>query len=133
MSAYIVSDKTISVIAKGLVDYGVETEGVKFDTMQMMLINLRYEPIGQWLLEQNYKSANYRYDDDLQTPKFNYEEVEADEGTLLGCIDCYMYQSCETPDFEDTGIYRALQELKRKMLERLIKAKGYEIPWGDLK
>lgn len=130
MSAYIVSDKTISVIAKGLVDYGVETEGVKFDTMQMMLINLRYEPIGQWLLEQNYKSANYRYDDDLQTPKFNYEEVEADEGTLLGCIDCYMYQSCETPDFEDTGIYRALQELKRKMLERLIKAKGYEIPWG---
>lgn len=130
MSAYVVNNETISVIAKGLVDYGVETREVKFDAMQMMLVNMRYEPVGQWLLDQNYKSVNYRYNDDEQTPKFNYEEIEANEGTLLGCINCYIYQACETPDFEHSEIYKALQTLKNKMLERMIKAKGYEIPWG---
>lgn len=130
MSAYIVSDETISVIAKGLVEYGVECRGVHFDTMQVILVNGRYKPIGQWLLDQNYKSVNFRYGEDTPTPEFEYKDVEADLGVLLGCIECYIYQACETADFTESEIYKSLMQLKDRMLKRLIKEKGYEIGWG---
>lgn len=91
MSAYIVSDETISVIAKGLVEYGIETREVELSDAQIIIANLRYKPFGQWLLDQNYKSVNYRYDEDTKTPEFEYKEIEADEGTLLGCIKAHSH------------------------------------------
>ena len=116
MSCYIVSDETISVIAKALVE--------------LVFTNLRCQPIGEWLLEQNVKSFCYRYDEKMPMPKFKYQDIEADEGTLLGCIECYEYQSCNTEDYETSEIHRWLTRLKDKMLKRLIEQKGQEIRWG---
>lgn len=130
MSAYIVSDETISVIAKGLVEYGIETREVELSDAQIIIANLRYKPFGQWLLDQNYKSVNYRYDEDTKAPEFEYKEIEADEGTLLGCIKCYEYQACETPNYDKSEIHSCLSQLKEEMLERLIKQKGQKIEWG---
>lgn len=130
MSCYVVSNKTISVIAKGIVDYGLTIDGVELDTMQTIFVNGRYQPYGQALLNQNYKSVNARYDEDSEAPRFYYEDVEFDEGTLLGCINCYNYQSCETNDYEDGSIARVLTKLKDEMLHRMISQKGQEIPWG---
>ena len=68
--------------------------------------------------------------EDDKIPEYRFSDVEYNEGMLLGCINCYIYQACETEDFFETDLYRSLQTLKEAILERLIKEKGQDIPWG---
>ena len=59
-----------------------------------------------------------------------FEDVEINEGVAVGCINCYIYQACETPDFETSELYYSMKRLKDRILERLINKAGQEIPWG---
>lgn len=63
-------------------------------------------------------------------PKFEYEDVAIDEGMVYGCIQCYEYQACEKPDYFDSLVHYSLKGLERKLLERLLRAKGLQAPWG---
>lgn len=132
MSAYIVSNETIHAIVKGFEVYGAEYEAEGYTRPIQIIIDLKEirEGIGQSLLDQNYKSVNYRYRENTETPKYNYEDVEINDGIVLGCINCYIYQACETDDFFDSKLYKSLLRLKEAMLERMIQAKGYDVPWG---
>ena len=132
MSAYIVNDKTIHAIVKGFEQYNADFAAEGYTRPIQVIIDLQAlrNGIGQILLDQNYKSVNYRYSDELKTPKYNFEDVEINEGILLGCINCYEYQACETDDFFESALYRSLMRLKEAMLERMIADKGQEIPWG---
>lgn len=122
MSAYIVNDETISVITKGFVEYDVDYTAEDYRPDRCS--------IGQSLLNQNYKSVNYRYRESEYPHDFHYTDLDINEGMLLGCIDCYEYQACETPDFFNSPIHTCLLRLKQAILEKLIKEKGQEIPWG---
>ena len=126
MSAYIVNDETISVIVKGFVEYGVYYAADDYHPERKD----RFHNIGQSLLNQNYKSVNHRYNESTKPRSFQYTNIDINEGMLLGCIDCYEYQACETPDFFDSPIHTCLLRLKQAILEKLIKEKGQEIPWG---
>lgn len=132
MSAYIVNDKTIHAIVKGFEMYKAEYRAKGYKEPIQIIIDLQEirNGIGQSLLNQNYKSVNFRYNENDETPIYNYEDVEINEGILLGCIDCYIYQACETDDFFESELYKSLVNLKNAMLEKMINAKGYEIPWG---
>lgn len=132
MSAYIVNNETISVIAKGFVDYGVRFRASDYSPEVQVIIDNKklYNDIGQSLLNENYRSVNFRYVADTKPEKFEYVAVDSDEGMLLGCIQCYIYQSCETDDFFDSDIYDSLNRLMTAMLERFIKRAGQKIPWG---
>ena len=133
MSCYIVGKKTIDIIVKGFEDYGVDSRAADYKTDHCRLIVLRgcqNDAIGQSLLNQNYASVNYRYDEGNKAPKYRFSDVEYDEGMLLGCINCYIYQACETEDFFETDLYKSLQRLRNAMFERLIREKGQDIPWG---
>ena len=134
MSAYIVSDNTIHAIVKGFEVYQKldEFDAENYEKVYSIIIDLQKvkNRIGQALLEQNYNSVNCRYREDTKTPKYKYQDVEIDAGVLLGCIDCYIYQACETKDFFESNLYNSLVKLKNAMLERMIKEKGYNIPWG---
>lgn len=133
MSCYIVSKKTIDVIVKGFEDYGVDYRAKNYKTDNCQLIVLRgrrNDAIGQSLLNQNYASVNYCYHEDNKIPEYHFSDVEYNEGMLLGCINCYLYQACETEDFFETELYRSLRRLKEAMLEQLIEEKGQDIPWG---
>lgn len=132
MSAYIVDNKTISAIAKGFEVYGVIYEAEDYINPMQVIYNAKgiLNGIGQSLLNQNYKSVNYRYSENTKTPKFEYEDVEINEGILLGCIECYEYQACETSDYFESDIHESLSRLKNAMLQKMIKAKGQQIPWG---
>lgn len=132
MSAYIVNRETIHAIVKGFELYNADYEADDYREPVQIIINMKEirDGIGQSLLNQNYKSVNYRYSEDTQTPKYEYEEVKTNEGIILGCIQCYIYQACETDDFFESKIYKSLQSLKEAMLESMINQKGYEIPWG---
>lgn len=132
MSAYIVSNKTISAIAKAFVTYGTVYRASNYFPKHSMIKTLRSEitDIGQSLLNQNYASVNARYCEKTQAPKFFFEDVEINEGVAVGCINCYIYQACETPCFETSDLYYSLKRLKDRILERLINKAGQEIPWG---
>lgn len=133
MSAYIVSNNTINVLADAIENYGVRMNtdykgiagcGVIFD------VNEIKNAIGQKLLDQNYKSVNYRYDEDTPAPEYKYQDVAYTTGDLYGCIRCYEYQACETPDYFESDVHMALANLKDRMLKRYIMQDGCEIGWG---
>lgn len=126
MSAYIVNDETISVIVKGFVEYGVDYTANDYHSDRKG----KFHNIGQSLLNQNYKSVNYRYRESTNPHSFQYTNIDINEGMLIGCIDCYEYQACETPDFFNSTIHTCLLSLKQAIIEKLIKEKGQEIPWG---
>lgn len=139
MSCYVVSDKTISVIAKAFVIYGVDfkDKSYQLDDFDLILVNGRFPKIGKCLLRQNLLSYYARYQDektlkhiDEEVEKFKYEDVELNPGLIYGCIECYDYQACETKGYETSQIHYSLMRLKDKVARKFIEQNGYEIPWG---
>lgn len=130
MSAYIVSNETINCIVNGMIDNRV------IDTMSAI-------KVGQELYNQNAKSLNYRYDEDNEAPKFQFArrgvlfEIEGvpvlydannvyTDNDIYGCIQCWMYQSCEDPDHRDSYAWRYVERLERKIIDK----KFPDYPWG---
>lgn len=135
MSAYVVKDETISVIVKALEFYEVEYEADGYKNPIQIIYNLAElrQKIGQSLLEQNYKSVNYRYNENTQAHEFQFKDVNLTEnrkintGLILGCIRCYEYQASEPNDYSNSKIHMTLNYLKEKMLAKYIIKDGFEI------
>ena len=125
---HIVKDETITVIAHGMVEYGIIFEADDFKKPHNVEEEIRN--IGQSLVNQNYASFNKRNDENLTPHKFEPKKVEYDEGVLLGCINCYNYQARETDGYADSKIYKCLMWLQIAMLAVLVKKNGMRIPWG---
>ena len=140
MSAYICSDETISVIANAFVNHGVDfnAENYSPDPLSIMIGDHKRQSIGQCLLNKNYDSVNYRYDEESKPHLFEYKFVndcmmngsEDDLGLVLGCIKNYIYQACEEPNFFETELYKSLCNLKDEIGECAVKKLGYDIQWG---
>ena len=140
MSAYICDNKTISALAKAFDEYSTRffkfeadnfTDegdiggfGVIFDS------DATIRSIGQALLDQNYKSVNYRYNEETETPRFKYEDVEINEGIVYGCMNYYEYQACETPGYENSKLHKSFERMKKVLLERLLRKNGMAAPYG---
>ena len=136
MSAYVVNDKTINVITNGFCDMDLNYRNQEKEIYKASLGGLIYpiDEIGQIiatdLLKANYNSVNYRYNENTEPHKIKFEKVSYNLGELLGCINCFDYQTCEVPNWEDSYIYKDLQILKDRILNKAIKQLGFEIPWG---
>lgn len=136
MSAYVVNDKTINVIANGFVDFNIEYRKKSYEIQKTSLCGVIYDAdkIGQIiatdLLKANYDSVNYRYNENTEPHEIKFEKVSYNLGELLGCIKCFNYQACEVENWEDSLIYKDLQCLKNAILVNAIKRLGFEIPWG---
>lgn len=132
MSAYIVDKETIDVIVQGFERYGLRFVAEGYKEPRGIIVNMRdiNNAIGQVLLNQNYKSVNTRYRECNEPYLYEYSEVKMDEGLLLGCIECYEYQACETEDYFESLLHDSLMDLKICMLKRFIRQAGQEIPWG---
>lgn len=136
MSAYIVNDKTINVIASGFCDMDLSYRNKENEIYNASLGGLIYpiDKIGQIiatdLLKANYDSVNYRYNKNTEPHKIKFEKATYNLGELLGCIDCFDYQACEVSNWENGYIFKDLQLLKDRILNKAIKQLGFEIPWG---
>lgn len=138
MSAFVVSDKTITAIVTAMQHKHFSTD-LK-DPKTGKVYNARTNPqmYGQLLLNENYRSVNYRYEEksEPRTFQMTYNTREGgyrDEftlGEMYGSIECYMYQTCETPDWVGSDIYFAMCSLKDDLAERMAEKLGMEIPWG---
>ena len=132
MSAYIVNDKTVSVIVKAFEIYNI----THYSNDCNEFIEKKRQAIGQRLVDQNYRSVNYRYIDQMTSHKFAFTDInlmvngKLDTGLIVGCIDCYNYQACETDDYWQSHIYHSLRWLKDTILNQYIKQDGFEKSWG---
>lgn len=81
--------------------------------------------VGAMLLAQNRRSVDFRYDEsDIEEPYVHAVSTTPREPVeILKAIGCYEYQSCETPDWEDTEAARFCQALRFHLIRQL---PGYE-------
>lgn len=138
MSAYVVSDKTITAIVTAMQRKHFATD--LQDPKTGIVYNARTNPqmYGQLLLNENYRSVNYRYDEQTQPHTFRMTYKTDDKGyrdeftlgEMYGSIESYMYQTCETPDWVGSDIYFAMCHLKDDLAEKMLEKLGEEMPWG---
>ena len=135
MSAYIVNDETVSVIVKAFEIYKVNYVGEGYNEF-IEDIDKKRLSLGQSLVDQNYRSVNYRYREYDKPHKFEFTDInlmvngKLDTGLIVGCIDCYEYQACENDDYFQSKIHHSLRWLKDSILNQYIKLDGFEKSWG---
>ena len=76
-------------------------------TIRMELIpQSNVDDVGQVLLDQNYRSVNHRYTgSNERAPRYRFKPFpfKYSRSDVEYAVRSYRYQSCETPDWEDTA------------------------------
>jgi len=127
MSAYVISDATINLIA------GIYAQKCMYISDDEMRLN-EAQRAAQILIDENYRSVNHRYREEGEPHKqtFNakwlgaFEKFSAVE--LLKACGCFCYQACETEDFEKSDAFNIVIQVRCRIEDKL---PGYEAaPWG---
>lgn len=130
MSAFIVSDDHITVMLQAARGRHPGDGHSYYWNDEMHPFNGNEQAIGQKLLDENYRSVNYRYDEQ-EAPRtykpmpvlHQYKAVE-----ILKLCNCYDYQACETPDYKTTEAHEIVDTLRGMAIRSL---PGYEsAAWG---
>lgn len=135
MSCYVVSDFTISAIVAAMADTGFEPaslkdekSGIKYNSATCGQI------VGQMLLNANYASVNERYGEYTHARDFKLRQKQDGKpftlGEKYGCIECYEYQTCEQPGYDNSEIHSVLDYVKEDLACKMLKKLGEEFVWG---
>jgi hypothetical protein len=130
MSAFIVNPEHIIELAVFL-----QKSRRKHREFQPIEITLNHaELIANTLNFENYRSVNYRYDDNEQPEKIiisikDYDNPRVTNPVhILKMADCLAYQSCETDDWYMTSAKEMIDEIRRAAIQEL---PGYDnAPWA---
>lgn len=135
MSCYVVDKKVIDLMVSWIMNHNIEykAENYHYDGYMGILfdVNEMSNAIGQSLLDANYDSVNYRYDDDKKAPTYEYSPDacldsvanETYEADVYSAIQEYNYQACETDTYFESELYHSLQDAKESMLVGLLRQK----------
>ena len=128
MSVYIVSDKQISAMLT-MVNKTVHGSPMSYywnDERINFMGNI--QEIGQKLVDENYKSVNFRYSRDNAPHTFHFEPVAMEPIQVVRLCHGYNYQACEHDGWETSEA----KEISRQIEHYAIKdVPGYqEAPWG---
>lgn len=133
MSCYVVDKKVIDLMVSWIMSRGIayKAENYHYNGFMGVLfdVNEMSNAIGQSLLDANYDSVNYRYDEDRKAPTYEYSEDALRESCKNGtyqadvysAIQEYNYQACETENYFESELYHSLQDVKESMLVLLLK------------
>ena len=81
--------------------------------------------VGQILVDQNCRSYNYRYDEALEPEVFEITGQDLmyvprlTPVETLKALASYDYQSCETPDYEETDAWKLANIIRHYAIEAL--------------
>ncbi len=118
MSAFIVTDNTINAILGFADEY----------TLRKFHVGSLAE-LGQIMVDENYRSVNYRYKTDDKPHTYMYSRYTVKATDAAQHLDCYEYQACETSDWEITLAFRICAHLRRNICKRLISDAGAFYVW----
>ena len=121
MSAFVVGNQHITAMLSILeASFPVSPASYRYNG-QAYYYRANKQELGQKLIDQNYRSVNYRYDEDTPVPEFQlalgghlWTPVE-----IIKACHCYNYQSCETSDWEDTEAYAISKMIERQAVRML--------------
>jgi len=73
--------------------------------------------IGQMLLNENYRSVNFRYSEEIKAPNYEFEySIGFSPIEIIKACHCFNYQSCETDDYYDSLSYKFIKTLIETMI-----------------
>ena len=76
--------------------------------------------LGKKLIDENYKSVNYRYGENAEPHEFTYKPVKQRTAVeILKACACYSYQTCEHPEWKESEAYVIVQVLKARAINKL--------------
>jgi len=128
MSAYLLDDKEISAI----INWGCDSDTTYFWNGSHIKLRQYPEETAQVLLDENYKSINYRYKEADKPHKINFERNHVshifNDGEIAKAVNCYEYQACETHEWHNSQAKTICRGIKDTIIRRL---PGYEAGfWG---
>lgn len=85
--------------------------------------------VGAMLLAETMRSVNYRYSEDEVEPVYVHRPVDSMPPAVhvLAAVDCYEFQSCEHPGWEQSEAWRFCNSLTRCLVVQL---PGFDAaPW----
>src|SRR4051812_48937950 len=103
MSAFIVEDDHIHA----LVTYAADKRLSYWDPIAENHINVsarNAQEVGRILMDENVRSVNYRYRESENLGLYRYQHFATPLTAIevIKACDCLDYQSCETPNWEET-------------------------------
>jgi len=131
MSAFIVTDATITGLLQATsADYPGDGADYYWQD-EARYFGGHAQEIGQKLVDENYRSVNYRYQEAGQPHEYQHRNVRSlTPVEIIKLCGCYEYQACETPDWESTEAHAILEVIKSRAIRRL---PGYDEASWDLR
>lgn len=129
MSAFIVSDKHIAAMIEFARTHDAYSSGYWWkDTKTGEEVKHMFDnEAAQKLVNENYRSVNYRYQDNTQPKKYNpfqsLSPQNLDPVQILKACNCYDYQACETNDYNESEARYIVDQIRHLAINALI---GYE-------
>lgn len=116
MSAFVVSENHIRYLVATAIDQNLYPWDELRDPTKL----------GQWHWDANVKSVDYRYDSRHHEDVVYHHGLPSDfldPYQSLKAIDCFDYQSCEPPDYNESDV--------KAYLDRLTNAIARDRPYRD--
>lgn len=125
MSAYVVSMTHIDF----LVTFAIRECD---DVAQVSRYVGRASEIGQVLLNENYRSVNFKYSEQSEVPPYRYRVYSGLHGftaaNVIKACQHFDHQACETSDYEVTEAARIVDAIRQRAFDLI---PGYDAaPWG---
>lgn len=81
---------------------------------------------------KNIRSVNSRYREETQSD-YEFEYIPSARkrpvGNIIGALDCYEYQSCETDDWHESNAWEIVCGLRKALLKMIAEKEG-TYTWG---
>lgn len=137
MSAFVVSDKHIKALVRFAAGkhenrlYWRDENGA-YSIVKDPRDVMQAEEVANILKAENVRSYCYRYPEEQATdynapieldPFIFYRTMPVSAVQALKACNCYDYQTCETPDYEDTPAHRIISQIRQFAIMAL---PGYE-------
>ena len=121
MSNFIVSDRHIDALVGAAIEMN---GGLNLDFKLSIHCEIFHydnpDEMGRILLEQNYRSVNYRYKENNKLREYKYRSCKLFSPLqILAACDCYDYQSDYCNDYHDTEPARIVNAIRRHFITRL--------------
>lgn len=136
MSAYIMNDDEINTIVSYFVDpNGAMDSGawLRLGESEWNYLSKENAPkVAAILMAENVRSVNAKYGENGANPYvFKYDPTAKNRpvGNIIGALDCYEYQACETDDWHESLAWEIVCGLRKHLLKVMAEADG-TYTWG---
>lgn len=136
MSAFIVSEDHIDALIEfgkaHLVQLWFRPNGEEMGIEYDFRVTPDRNELGSALINENLKSFNYRYRDDVPVTHYVSKTTSRlyDPVQILKALSCWEYQSCEHPDFRSSLGFAVMEALRKEAINHL---EGYEAAMWEIR